>query len=48
MATRARRIFDANRKVQVIRMIKGQDHSAQNVSENAGGDFMRYSVALTS
>ena len=36
MTTRTRRVFDANLKLEVIRMIKEQGQSVQNVSETMG------------
>lgn len=36
MTAKNRRIFDINLKLEVIRMIKEQDQSVQNVSETMG------------
>ena len=36
MTTRKRRVFDASLKLEVVRMIKEQGQSVQNVSETMG------------
>ena len=36
MTTRTRRVFDTNLKLEVVRMVKEQGQSVQNVSETMG------------